>query len=244
MLLYIDDILCCKSQVSGSGPTCHNRPVFLVSPFMNFDTTSKTTDIIMFNSRNLGALIVDERAHVREWDEPQFGIQNIGIEESYGFGVLNEGQAIAVARCRSRPWEREADAGRRTVFSVGSDDAVFEAPQVLTGASPINVGAERFDASQDSVRLAARGCRVPRLLPCRTRSRARKLPLDAGFPRLRPRSLSWPPGAKPASLRIASSESLHVVRYGCVDHRSAAGVSLGYREALDDVLEEHFLVWR
>jgi hypothetical protein len=50
---------------------------------MKFDTNAKTTDIMMFNSRNLGALIVDERPHVREWDEPQFGIQNIGIEESY-----------------------------------------------------------------------------------------------------------------------------------------------------------------
>src|SRR5215472_668007 len=45
-------------------------PVFLASPFMNFDTNAKTTDIIMFNSRNLGALIVDERPHVKEWDEP------------------------------------------------------------------------------------------------------------------------------------------------------------------------------
>lgn len=70
---------------------------------MRFDTTAKTTDIIMFNSRNLGALIVDERPHVREWDEPQFNIQNLGIEESYGFGVLNEGQAIAVAKnCSGR----------------------------------------------------------------------------------------------------------------------------------------------
>lgn len=118
---------------------------FLVSPFMNFDTTSKTTDIIMFNSRNLGALIVDERPHVREWDEPQFGIQNIGIEESYGFGVLNEGQAIAVAGCRSRLREREADAGRRTVFSVGSDNTVFENPTGLVGDRPIGVSAERFD---------------------------------------------------------------------------------------------------
>jgi hypothetical protein len=111
-------------------------PCFPGLPVHELDTNSKTTDIIMFNSRNLGALIVDERPHVREWDEPQFGIQNIGIEESYGFGVLNEGQAIAVARCRSRPREREADAGRRTVFSVGSDDAVFEAPQALVGADP------------------------------------------------------------------------------------------------------------
>ncbi len=39
-----------------------SAPVFLVSPFMNFDTNAKTTDIIMFNSRNLGALIVDEQS--------------------------------------------------------------------------------------------------------------------------------------------------------------------------------------
>jgi hypothetical protein len=190
---------------------------------MNFDTNAKVTDIIMFNSRNLGALIVDERPHVKEWDEPQFGIQNIGIEESYGFGVLNEGQTIAVAGCRSRPWEREADAGRRTVFSVGSDDAVFEAPQDLVDASPINVSAERFDACYDPVRPAARGCRVLRSLPPRARSRVRKPPLDAGFPRFRRRSSIRPLEPKPASPLIVSSGSLHVVRYGCGDHRSAAG---------------------
>ncbi len=116
---------------------------------MNFDTNSKTTDIIMFNSRNLGALIVDERPHVREWDEPQFGIQNIGIEESYGFGVLNEGQAIAVAKRRRDLRERETAAGRRMVLSVGSDDAVFEVPNALVGASPVDVSAERFERSQD-----------------------------------------------------------------------------------------------
>lgn len=59
---------------------------------MNFNVQSKTTAIMMFNSRNLGALIVDKKPHVREWDEPQFDIKNIGIEESYGFGVLSEGQ--------------------------------------------------------------------------------------------------------------------------------------------------------
>jgi hypothetical protein len=75
----------------------------LVSPFMKFDTAAKTTDIIMFNSRNLGALIVDDKPHVKEWDEPQFGIQNLGIEESYGFGVLNEGLSDPVAKGFSSP---------------------------------------------------------------------------------------------------------------------------------------------
>ena len=63
---------------------------------MYFDPETKLTDIMMFNSRNLGALIVKDEPHVKSWDEPQYGIQNIGIEESFGFGVLNEGQAIAV----------------------------------------------------------------------------------------------------------------------------------------------------
>jgi len=65
---------------------------------MRYSIDTKETDIIMCNSKNLGALIVDEEPHVREWDEPQYNINNLAIEESYGFGVLNEGQAIAVAK--------------------------------------------------------------------------------------------------------------------------------------------------
>jgi hypothetical protein len=49
---------------------------------MMFDVPTKTTDIIMFNSRNLGALIVDEKPHVKSWDEPQYSIHNLGIERA------------------------------------------------------------------------------------------------------------------------------------------------------------------
>jgi len=70
----------------------------LVSPFLPYDPVNKLTSIILFNSSNLGALIVDEEPHVNSWNEPQYNIRNIGIEESYGFGILNEGQAIAVAK--------------------------------------------------------------------------------------------------------------------------------------------------
>lgn len=37
----------------------------LVSPFVHFDPETRTTDIMMFNSRNLGALIVAEEPHVK-----------------------------------------------------------------------------------------------------------------------------------------------------------------------------------
>jgi hypothetical protein len=107
----------------------------LVSPFMPFDTNTKTTDIIMFNSRNLGALIVDEKPHVKSWEEPQYGIQNVGIEESYGFGVLNEGQAIAVAKnVKVRQNEMSTPASHHLGWSGDTD---FQTPDGLTGVSQV-----------------------------------------------------------------------------------------------------------
>ncbi len=61
------------------------------------------TDIMMFNSRNLGALIVDEDPHVKSWEDGQYNIMNMSIEETHGFGILNEGQAIAVAKNVNQP---------------------------------------------------------------------------------------------------------------------------------------------
>ena len=52
----------------------------------------------MFNSRNLGALIVAEEPTVKSWEDGQYNIQNMSIEETYGFGILQEGQAVAVAK--------------------------------------------------------------------------------------------------------------------------------------------------
>jgi hypothetical protein len=45
----------------------------------------------MFNSRNLGALVVKEDPHVQNWEDARYGIQEMFIEESYGFGIINEG---------------------------------------------------------------------------------------------------------------------------------------------------------
>jgi hypothetical protein len=85
---------------------------------VNFDPVNKITDILMFNSKNLGALIVDEDPHVRSWEDGQYGIHNMAIEETYGFGILNEGQAIAVAKnVKVRPNEFVMPA--RSVFSAG-----------------------------------------------------------------------------------------------------------------------------
>ena len=52
----------------------------------------------MFNSKNLGALIVAEEPQVKSWEDGQYNIQNMSIEETYGFGILQEGPAVAIAK--------------------------------------------------------------------------------------------------------------------------------------------------
>jgi hypothetical protein len=43
-------------------------------------------------------LIVKQDPEVKSWEDNFYGIQSIGIDEQYGFGIINDGQAIAVAR--------------------------------------------------------------------------------------------------------------------------------------------------
>jgi hypothetical protein len=118
---------------------------------MMFDVATKTTDIIMFNSRNLGALIVDECPHVKSWDEPQYSIHNLGIEESYGFGVLNEGQAIAVAK-NLKVRQNEMSTPARPIISIGPDNTSFQMPSGLVGANPFDVNNDNFDLATCRVR--------------------------------------------------------------------------------------------
>ena len=51
----------------------------LVSPFVHYDPINRTTDILMFNSRNLGALIVKEDPHVVAWDDNRYAIQGSSV---------------------------------------------------------------------------------------------------------------------------------------------------------------------
>jgi hypothetical protein len=114
----------------------------LVSPFMRFDPMSRETDIIMFNSKNLGALIVDEEPHVRSFDDNRYGLQELAIEETYGFGILNEGLAIGTAmniKIRSNEFVMPA----RSVYNLSDANSGFEDLDTvaLFGADPIDVNS-------------------------------------------------------------------------------------------------------
>ena len=110
----------------------------LVSPFVRFDPDSRVTDIMMFDSKHLGALIVDEEPHVNSFDDKKYGIHHMQIEESYGFGILNEGQAIATLRnVAIKPSEFTLPA--RTVVDLASSTTFENVATNDFGATPVDV---------------------------------------------------------------------------------------------------------
>jgi hypothetical protein len=68
----------------------------LVSPLVPMDPRRKLTDIFMFDSRELGALIVDEDVMTEEFNDPRVDIKKIKIRERYALAMLNEGMGVAV----------------------------------------------------------------------------------------------------------------------------------------------------
>ena len=116
----------------------------LVSPFVYFDPESKTTTFTMFDSRNLGALVVAKDPHVVSWDEPQYSIHNVGIAEEFGFAILNEGQGIAVAK-NIRVKSNEFVLPARAMFNI-AESTTFEGDSYgqdanSFGANPIDVNS-------------------------------------------------------------------------------------------------------
>lgn len=117
----------------------------LVSPFVYFAPTTKTTNFMMFDSKNLGALIVEKDPHVKSWDEQLYDIHNVGIEESYGMGILNEGQGIAVAK-NVRVKSNEFVLPARAMVNINEAGSLFEGSSygqdgAAFGSNPVDVNA-------------------------------------------------------------------------------------------------------
>ena len=70
----------------------------IVSPFVPYDARRKLTDIYMFDSNELGVLIVDEEVMTEEFDDPRVDIRKIKLRERYGIGILNEGKAVGILK--------------------------------------------------------------------------------------------------------------------------------------------------
>ena len=89
-------------QTINSGPTLPgymNIPFrVIVSPYVPYDPRRKLTDIYMFDSSELGVLIVQHDVMTDEFNDPRVDILKIKLKERYGLGILNEGKAIATMK--------------------------------------------------------------------------------------------------------------------------------------------------
>ena len=70
----------------------------IVSPFAPYNPVTKLTDIMMFDSSELGALIVDEDIMTEEWTDPSVDIKKVKMRERYGVGIFNQGLGIGLLR--------------------------------------------------------------------------------------------------------------------------------------------------
>ena len=80
---------------------------------------------------------------MKSWDDNAFNIQNMSIEEEYGFAILNEAQAIAVAKnVKIRPNEFVMPA--RSVFNISESGSTFQdvnGVAMFDASAPIDVNA-------------------------------------------------------------------------------------------------------
>jgi hypothetical protein len=80
-------------------PTYFSVPLrIIVSPFVPFDPRRKLTDLYLFDSNELGVLVVDEDITTEEWNDPKVDIRKIKLRERYAIAMLQEGQAIATIK--------------------------------------------------------------------------------------------------------------------------------------------------
>ena len=70
----------------------------LVTPYVKYNTQNDLTDFILCDKTELGVLLVDEELTTEEWADPARDIYKIKMRERYAFGILNEGQSVAVMR--------------------------------------------------------------------------------------------------------------------------------------------------
>lgn len=70
----------------------------IFSPFVPFDQVNKLFDVYIVDRNNVGVLVVKEGISTEQFDDPLRDIQTLKLKERYGFGILNGGLGIAVAR--------------------------------------------------------------------------------------------------------------------------------------------------
>ena len=89
------------NQSNTSTPVPSMFPVSLnvvISPYVTYDSANSTCSVMMADSKELGALCIDEDVYTEEFDDPARDLKAIKLRERYGLCIFNEGKGIAVAK--------------------------------------------------------------------------------------------------------------------------------------------------
>lgn len=91
----IDQTLTSAPQIPGYFPEPLN---VIVSPFVPYDFDNDLADIMIFDSNNLGALMVAEDVTVDEWEDKAYDLTKIKLRERYTPAIYHDGLAVGVMR--------------------------------------------------------------------------------------------------------------------------------------------------
>lgn len=81
------------TRVPSMFPSAFN---IIVSPYMTYNSSSNTTDIVFCDVNELGILVVDEEVTSDEWTDPSKDIMKVKFRERYGLAVKNDGRGIGL----------------------------------------------------------------------------------------------------------------------------------------------------
>lgn len=68
------------------------------SPFVKFDKEERRFDMYCLDRTEVGVIVQKEGLSTENWVEPERDIRNLKCKERYGIGILNNGNAITVAK--------------------------------------------------------------------------------------------------------------------------------------------------
>jgi hypothetical protein len=94
----------------------------IVSPFLPYDEGNNTCDIMIFDSANLGALVVDEDVSNDQWEDMNTDIVKVKLKERYAFAIYEDGLAIGVMKNIPIKANEIALPVHPTISSAGSLD--------------------------------------------------------------------------------------------------------------------------
>ena len=113
-----------------------------MSPFVDFRHDDQTTDIMVFDSSNLGYIMVDEEPTTEEWNDPARDIMKVKIRERYSLGMLEEGLAAGVMKNIVNTSNEISIAPAQKTIDVAAldhDGSAATGIQPLEKRDPINI---------------------------------------------------------------------------------------------------------